>query len=102
MKALFFQSWFEKWSLLARSGNSAPVPSNWQSIELFPQPSIGIVEMTISGDRPGRVKYQSTYWPARILHPSSDIQGKMTFKPNEKVMVMGREGITLLVAPLAS
>jgi len=74
---------------------------HWQSIELFPQPEIGIVEMTISGNRPGRVKYQSTYWPARFLNPSCDPQGKMTFKPNEKVMVVGRKGITLLVTPIA-
>ncbi|MGB3240432.1 MAG: NfeD family protein [Geitlerinemataceae cyanobacterium] len=103
MKAFSFPYWFEKWSLWV------PLPSvvsssNWQSIELFPTPEIAIVDVTISGDRPGRVKYQSSYWPARFFDSPNDancaIEHSIALKPKEEVMVVGREGITLLVTPI--
>ena len=102
VKAVLLQDWFKKWSPWVRPWQSVVSSSNWQLIELFPTPEIAIVDVTISCDRPGRIKYQSSYWPARFLQPRGDSQEKITLKPKEEVMVVGREGITLLVAPIVA
>jgi membrane protein implicated in regulation of membrane protease activity len=102
VKAFSLQYWFEKWNPFVRPWQSVANPSNWQSIELFSKPTIAIVDVTISCDRPGRVKYQSSYWPARFLQPYCDSQETIVLKPKEEVRVVGREGITLLVAPIVA
>ena len=40
-----------------------------------------------------RVKYSGSFWPARCLEP-------VVLKPEDKVQVIGREGITLLIEPV--
>lgn len=64
-------------------------------IDIFPKPVPGIVEQTITHVRPGRVKFQSSYWPAKLYQPN----GEIILRPQQTVMVVGREGITLLVVP---
>lgn len=54
------------------------------------------VERTISGYYPGRVYFQSTYWPARLDQP----QFLDRLLPGTMVKVLGRDGLTLLVAPV--
>jgi len=53
------------------------------------------VDTTIAPNQPGRVWYWGSYWPAR-LYANNCAQ---TFTPTEVVSVVGRQGITLLVAP---
>ncbi len=54
------------------------------------------VERTISGYYAGRVYFQATYWPARLEQP----QFLDRLLPGTMVKVLGREGLTLLVAPV--
>lgn len=104
MNAVLLQDWLKKWSPWVRPWSSVVSSSNWQSVELFPTPEIATVDLTISYDRPGRVKYQSSYWPARFFDSNTDsncaIEQSIALKPKEEVMVVGREGITLLVTPI--
>jgi membrane protein implicated in regulation of membrane protease activity len=57
----------------------------------------GIVKRTITPQLSGRVYFQSTYWPARLLSPAT-CEG---LQPGDPVEVVGREWLTLLVQPLA-
>jgi uncharacterized protein (DUF697 family) len=65
-------------------------------IKLFSSIGTGIVEKTITPTQPGRIKYQASYWPARLY--SKDEQ--VTLLPDDPVSVVGRQGITLLVVPV--
>lgn len=66
-------------------------------IELFARPGIGEVVQMITPDRRGRIKFKATFWPARFYsHSQSEAL------PSEQVAVVGRDGITLLVTPIAS
>lgn len=64
-------------------------------IKLFPSRGNGTVEQTITSEKAGRVKYQATYWPARLYRNEP-----VTLEPNDKVYVVGRQGLTLLVVPV--
>ena len=64
-------------------------------INIFPQQFPGIVEKAITRDRPGRVKFKNSYWPARLHQPDSPTE----ILPGQLVKVIGREGITLLILP---
>ncbi|MBD1939115.1 NfeD family protein [Microcoleus sp. FACHB-68] len=66
------------------------------TVKMFPQPLLGIVEQAIAYNQRGRVKFDGTYWPARFYNP--DCQA--TVSPNQFVNVVAREGITLLVVPI--
>jgi membrane protein implicated in regulation of membrane protease activity len=62
-------------------------------IKIFPQPvKGGIVEKAIAFDQIGRVYWQATSWPARF---HGDFQ--TVCQPGEQVIVLGMEGITLLI-----
>jgi membrane protein implicated in regulation of membrane protease activity len=50
-----------------------------------------IVDETIRPQECGRVRFQSTWWPARC-------DRDMTFKPGDVVRVVGIDNITLIVA----
>lgn len=54
------------------------------------------VERTINGYYPGRVYFQATYWPARL--EQSQVLDRLL--PGTMVEVLGRDGSTLLVAPV--
>ncbi|MBF2045962.1 NfeD family protein [Leptolyngbya sp. 7M] len=68
-----------------------------ERIELFAQPGIGEVVQMIAPNRRGRVKYRASFWPAR-LYSDAYVQAE----PSEQVVVVGRDGITLLVTPVTS
>lgn len=59
----------------------------------FGKPIMGIVAEAISPDKPGRVKCQATYWPAKFCQTNC----QNTLEKSQSVTVVGREGITLLV-----
>ena len=56
----------------------------------------GIVDLTISFDCPGRVKWQGTTWPARFFQ--ADCQE--TLVPGQRVQIVTMQGLTLYVIPL--
>ncbi|MGF1497230.1 MAG: NfeD family protein [Elainellaceae cyanobacterium] len=56
-------------------------------------PAAGQVERTITLVQPGRVRFQGTYWPARL----QSSYGQVIANPGEWVRIVGRQGITLLV-----
>ncbi|NJP08492.1 MAG: hypothetical protein HC866_02605 [Leptolyngbyaceae cyanobacterium RU_5_1] len=66
-----------------------------ETIELFHQIGLGSVEEAIYPKCPGRVYFQATYWPAEFFDPDC----QETVLPGDPVAVIGRSGITLLVAP---
>lgn len=68
-----------------------------ERIELFAQPGLGEVVQLITPNRRGRVKYRASFWPARF-YPDTQRQAE----PSEQVVVVGRDGITLLVTPVVS
>lgn len=61
---------------------------------LSPQ-SLAYVEEPIRPDRPGRVRYQATYWFGICQPPQSVPRGT-------EVIVTGREGNTLIVKPITA
>ncbi|MGD1704474.1 NfeD family protein [Dapis sp. BLCC M229] len=63
--------------------------------EIFPQAMPGIVEEAIATNQPGRVKFKTTYWPAILFEEKS-----ISLAPGQKIAVVGRIGITLLISPL--
>jgi membrane protein implicated in regulation of membrane protease activity len=66
--------------------------------EMFTTPEIGVVDKVIAPNQPGRIKYQASYWPARLYQVGGTIQ----LDSQQVVQVVGREGITLLVQPNGS
>jgi membrane protein implicated in regulation of membrane protease activity len=64
-------------------------------IELFPEQLEGTVDVVITSIQSGRVKFRNSYWPAKFYQPSHP----STAFPEEAVVVVGRQGITLLVIP---
>ena len=72
--------------------------SSAAQITMFPKPSIGTVEQTITHHQSGRVKFQASYWPARLYQSDSP----PAVFPGERVKVVGRQGITLLVVAVSS
>lgn len=69
--------------------------SFYPAVQIFPYPGNGIVTETITTTQRGRVKFDSSYWPAR-LH---EINVPTRLTPQDLVIVVGREGMTLLVQP---
>lgn len=68
-----------------------------EPVVMFTEPGVGVVEQIIMPAQPGRVEFGATYWPARLFDSQLDI----TLAPACSVMVVGREGITLLIVPVA-
>lgn len=66
-------------------------------LELFSRPGTARVDRPISPHQRGRVFFKGTYWPARFYQPEAFIQ----VDASSMVTVVGRQGVTLLVAPLA-
>jgi len=68
-----------------------------EQIEILAERLEGTVEVAIIHNQPGgRVKFAATYWPAKFYQPSRPL----TVLPGEPVVVVGRQGITLLVMPV--
>lgn len=62
-------------------------------VKLFSQPDTGRVEESITPTQPGRVRFKSTSWPARLYC----LDDQSTLLPNDLVSVVGRQGNTLLI-----
>jgi membrane protein implicated in regulation of membrane protease activity len=62
---------------------------------MFPEPIQGITDRSIAYDQTGRVKFQGTYWSARLYQPSQ----QLIITPGELVSIIAIQGITLLVVP---
>jgi membrane protein implicated in regulation of membrane protease activity len=56
----------------------------------------GIVDLTISFNSPGRVKWQGTTWPARFFQANC----QETLVPGQRVQIVTMQGLTLYVIPL--
>lgn len=67
-----------------------------QAIEFFDQPGMGEVEETITLNQLGRVRFMATTWYAQFYFPLPPQE----ILPGQKVRVIGREGLTLLVVPI--
>ncbi|NET38058.1 MAG: hypothetical protein F6K19_39685 [Cyanothece sp. SIO1E1] len=65
------------------------------AIKLFAKVGIGEVDTIIRTTEPGRVKFEGSYWPAKLYNSDTEI----TIFPTWPVKVIGRQGITLLVIP---
>ncbi|NJL87044.1 MAG: hypothetical protein HC886_15430 [Leptolyngbyaceae cyanobacterium SM1_1_3] len=63
--------------------------------EFFQSPGLGRVEQAIIADKRGRVFFDGTYWPAQFYNSE---QPKIA-EAKTWVSVLGRRGLTLLVAP---
>lgn len=61
---------------------------------LFSQAMPGRVEIAISPDRPGRVAFRGSFYPAKLYQTDSDF----VLEPGQTCQVVGRESITLLVS----
>ena len=66
-----------------------------ENITMFPASAIGIVAKAIAPDRPGRVRFRASVWPARFYHSGCQV----TVFPNDTVTIVGMAGIALLVRP---
>jgi len=70
----------------------------------FSATPMGIVEQSITLQKPGRVSYEATCWPARLPRTnhagSITLDESLTLRTGQQVKVIGREGITLLVIPV--
>lgn len=62
---------------------------------MFPEPIQGIADRAIAQGRLWRVKFQGSYWFARLYQPNEQV----VIRPGEPVKVIAMEGITLLVTP---
>ncbi|MBZ8179581.1 MAG: NfeD family protein [Oscillatoria sp. PMC 1051.18] len=69
------------------------------SSRLIPQPVMfeklisGRVTVAIAPDKPGRVAFQGSFYPAKLSNPTC----QKTLKPGDICTIVGRESITLLV-----
>lgn len=63
--------------------------------EIFLEPLIGVVDEAIAPQKPGRISFQSSYWPAKLYQFNAPI----ILLPEQAVKVVGIQGITLLVQP---
>lgn len=67
------------------------------TLELFETPKAARVDCPITAQIKGRVFYEGTYWPARVYEGAIDANYALAV--SSWVMVIGRQGLTLLVSP---
>jgi hypothetical protein len=63
---------------------------------MFSEPIQGVVDSAVKQGRLWRVKFQGSYWFARLYQPNQHV----IMQPGQSVKVIAIEGITLLVAPV--
>lgn len=68
------------------------------SIKRFTSHASGLIDKAVAGDAPGRIRYSGTVWFARP-YPS---HSNLTFAKGERVLIIARQGTTLLVQPKAA
>jgi membrane-bound ClpP family serine protease len=79
-------------SLLSRGGSGAFQTAGVPSLPGFSK-SEAVVVKAIEPFRPGRIRFQGSWWSARCKRD-------ITLLPGERVSVVGRQNITLLVEPM--
>jgi len=67
-----------------------------KSVVMFEQGLTGVVERTIKPGAKGQIKFQGSYWSAALYPPHHD----KAIPRGQRVTIIGREGITLLVHPM--
>lgn len=67
--------------------------STVEELEMFPNPLLGKVTMTIAPNRRGRVECGATTWSAEFYRSGYT----SSILPGESVMVLARRGNTLLI-----
>lgn len=64
-----------------------------EDLKMFPEPIYGIIDKAIVQGRVWRVKFNGSYWFARLYYPNR----QTVLEPGQIVRVLGIQGITLLV-----
>lgn len=67
-----------------------------EDLKVFPEPVHGIVDKAIVQGRIWRVKFNGSYWFARLYYPNSQIM----LEPGQTVEVLAMQGITLLISSI--
>lgn len=67
-------------------------------IELFAAPVEGIVDRPADATRPGRIRTMGTIWNARLYQ----FENQLAVAAGDRVLVVGRQGLTLLIVPLTA
>lgn len=62
---------------------------------MLSEPIHGVVDQAIAQGRLWRVKFQGSYWFARLYHPDEEV----VMEPGQTVTIVAMQGITLLVKP---
>jgi membrane protein implicated in regulation of membrane protease activity len=70
------------------------------TLELFDTPKAARVDCPITAQLNGRVFFEGTYWPARVYETAAD--ANYALAASSWVTVVGRQGLTLLVAPMVA
>ena len=65
-------------------------------IELFAAPREGIIDRPVAAHLPGRVKAMGSIWNARFYQ----IDRQIVIAAGDRVLIVGRQGLTLLIAPI--
>jgi membrane protein implicated in regulation of membrane protease activity len=71
--------------------------SIFSTLALSPSQCRGCVDQAVTPSQTGRVYFQATYWPARLSQTSTSKE----LPPGAPVEIVGREGLTLLIRPIA-
>lgn len=66
--------------------------------KMLPEPIYGTIDKAIIQGRIWRVKFNGSYWFARLYDPNQ----RTTLEPGQTVEILAIRGITLLIAPIAS
>jgi membrane protein implicated in regulation of membrane protease activity len=72
------------------------------TIELFKEPKTARVERTITTRLKGRVFFEGSYWPAKVYEKTEGMVNDCAMDVSSWVIVIGRQGLTLLVLPMLS
>lgn len=67
-----------------------------EDLRMFPEPIYGVVDKTIVQGRIWRVKFNGSYWFARLYHSEQ----KVVLNPGQQVRILAIQGITLLIAAI--
>ncbi len=68
------------------------------TLELFDTPKTARVDCPITAEAKGRVFFEGTYWPAQVYQGDTSTDSALAV--STWVRVLGRQGLTLLVAPV--
>jgi membrane protein implicated in regulation of membrane protease activity len=73
------------------------------TVQMFPIPALGKVDQTMAAaSGKVRIKFKGSLWGAEIWQSSNRLSASKPLMPSERVWVIGRVGLTLLVQPYVS